>query len=750
MLSDGTRLEGKEVQKWFADNAQPQLGNHQLLDAKNPLRWLRDNALPPPSPPEAFVEFLGGDRLPGRVLEYRDGSESPYERLPAHFVIDQNRYELRTPPRESLRATTRWLRRVVWQRRGDERFAPGTLFARDGRQLKFRSLRWQQTAVRVLLEEGTAELPFSQIAELHLPRQDPWNACYEQLAILSPDGAARLVHLETSDGLKATASTERFEARANGPAGDSRFWLHMLQPAWSLDPLWLRFQTIHLRRHGPPEHVALSDVELIPEAEVTLHGGHWGWRLDRNVQGGLLRNGGNDFGWGIGTHAPLKLQVPLPAAARVFRTRLGLDEIAGRGGCARGLVLLGDAGKPHFQSELLVGAEKTVSAPAIAIPSGGQRTLTLVTDPALKGRPKGADPLNIRDMLDWLEPELELDKNALQREIRRRAVAAIPTWEGWTVSGDKSDAAEAVQLLNRWDKSEPAGEAFRIEVLPGTAAIKLSRTVRIRDSDRWLCLCVSRFPDGTTPAKIEVRIDTKRVASFDVPLRAPGSDPEPLLISLREYRGREAKIEISQLAAGPQAKVDWRSIAILPHRPGLLPLFEEQASFAKSLTDGEAAAAVENQDRHAGLVCLKVTPSDKGAEKGGHNLAGLPVEIRERPRLGQYRYVRFAWKKKGGTRICLQLGHDGHFGPEEDASPSPTFRYDAGTGPVSYKAALRIATAKPSEWTVVTRDLYADFGKFTLTGLSFAAVDGDYALFDHIYLGRSMDDFQRIEVTTSK
>ena len=43
---------------------------------------------------------------------------------------------------------------------------------------------------------------------------------------------------------------------------------------------------------------------------------------------------------------------------------------------------------------------------------------------------------------------------------------------------------------------------------------------------------------------------------------------------------------------------------------------------------------------------------------------------------------------------------------------------------------------------VVTRDLFADFGAFTLTGLALSPMDGDFALFDHIYLGRSVRDFE--------
>jgi hypothetical protein len=46
---------------------------------------------------------------------------------------------------------------------------------------------------------------------------------------------------------------------------------------------------------------------------------------------------------------------------------------------------------------------------------------------------------------------------------------------------------------------------------------------------------------------------------------------------------------------------------------------------------------------------------------------------------------------------------------------------------------------------VVTRDLFADFGEFTFTGLALSPVDGELALFDHIYLGASSADFDKLK-----
>ena len=46
--------------------------------------------------------------------------------------------------------------------------------------------------------------------------------------------------------------------------------------------------------------------------------------------------------------------------------------------------------------------------------------------------------------------------------------------------------------------------------------------------------------------------------------------------------------------------------------------------------------------------------------------------------------------------------------------------------------------------TLVTRDVFADFGEFTLTGFGFAPLEGEMGLYDHIYLGKTPSDFELV------
>src|SRR4029079_7231835 len=104
------------------------------------------------------------------------------------------------------------------------------------------------------------------------------------------------------------------------------------------------------------------------------------------------------------------------------------------------------------------------------------------------------------------------------------------------------------------------------------------------------------------------------------------------------------------------------------------------------------------------------------------------------PKWGEARFVRLAVRKAGGGRVAVEL--EGSKPRDEPA------RYDLGAGPPSYGKAIRIRQEPLSnEWIVVTRDLYADFGEMDVKSLVVGCEDGEAALIDHVYLGRTRADF---------
>jgi hypothetical protein len=177
-------------------------------------------------------------------------------------------------------------------------------------------------------------------------------------------------------------------------------------------------------------------------------------------------------------------------------------------------------------------------------------------------------------------------------------------------------------------------------------------------------------------------------------------------------------------------------------------IFEDDEKFVALLTEGDGRAIPDQRDKYSGTYSLRVTPGQRFST----SLPMLGVLIRENPGPGEFRYIRFAWKKAGGNSICLQLNHDGAWGPFAPGTSGAgregaKFRYHAGPGGECYGASLVISDKLPApKFEVVTRDLFADFGEFTLSGLAFSPVDGNAALFDHLYLARQMEDFELLKV----
>jgi hypothetical protein len=173
-------------------------------------------------------------------------------------------------------------------------------------------------------------------------------------------------------------------------------------------------------------------------------------------------------------------------------------------------------------------------------------------------------------------------------------------------------------------------------------------------------------------------------------------------------------------------------------------VFEDDEKFIAMLTEGGGRAIPDQRDQFSGKYSLRVTPDQKFNPK----LPNLGVKIRENPGPGEFRYLRFAWKKVQGNAICLQLAHDGKFGPAGNSGgrDGAKFRYHAGPGEECFGASLQVSDKTPVRFEVVTRDLFTDFGEFTLTGLGFSPVDGQSALFDHIYLARQLEDFELLKV----
>ncbi len=231
---------------------------------------------------------------------------------------------------------------------------------------------------------------------------------------------------------------------------------------------------------------------------------------------------------------------------------------------------------------------------------------------------------------------------------------------------------------------------------------------------------------------------------FTLPLRLPFKESKAALKDVK-------LVAVEQPSPGPQPggirspAVPLALRAVAGEKPaqknGLL-LFDEEEDFPAKLNSapgasGKGEASLDPQNATRGKVALKFSPPMKSAP----NLPEWNYKIRQHPGSGEYRYIRFTWKKQGGGTLGVQLAHDGKFGPAGKGGPS--FRYHAGPGNTLGASLTILDNLAPLKSQEVVRDLYADFGEFTLTG--FGAVLGDktqVAYFDEITLGQTLDDLE--------
>lgn len=557
---DGTRTVGGKLGPWHDTKSVPKLQDRELFSPGNPVRWVIDLAVTPAAP-DRWVEFVGGDRLPGRVVAYRDGTQSPKERLPPHLVVvpDQRVDAPDSPSRPEIRVTTAWLRRIVWRPVAGG-FRPRTVFTSDGRQLEYRALRYSEHSVLLLREgAGVVEVPFADIDELHLAPVDAWEAYLDQLTALAPAEGQRLVRYETAWGLRVTSTTERFQAMSYGAVENPASWYHLAHPAWSLEPLWLAWDSIRLREYFWPHEVPLSRIEPVRTRYAGALGNFWPWQADRNVEGGWLESGGQLFAWGFGVHGNSELEFPLPEGACFFRTRLGLDHLAGLGGCARGNIRIDTAPAPVYAGKTLVGALEVLDSNRLSFDAGRPpRRLVLQTEATPPDAPARADPLDIRDALDWLEPLVELDRQRMARELLRRGHRMIPCWEGWTVTTAETPH---VRLVSQWDEygGPPRGYQLMVAATPGP--LRVSGRLRPRPYRDRLLVAVSR-PPNVPPSRLEIRVEGLPAGTFDIPVRNAGEAP-PLVVSLAAYHGREVAVDFLQWPSDERSLVRWQAIALV-------------------------------------------------------------------------------------------------------------------------------------------------------------------------------------------
>lgn len=734
VLEGGKRIEGSALFDWHDEKAKPRLDGQPLFDSAAPLSWLRDRTLPQAEPSPAFLELHSGDRLPGTVVGVHSGATNAFDPYPAFFRVRPS-VELSPPndlPVREVRVLASQVKRIVWQRQSGGGSAPGTAMLRSGSELTFKSHRFGADFVSLLLREGQVRIPFAELAEIRLPSPPLWEQHWDEVARLVTRADSLLVQYETTDDLIVTASRERMAFRFEGNPVDSKRWVHALQPAWSLDPLWIPSRNVALRRFWKPQTVPLPRIAALALNQSPADAELQKVRLNRSTLDTPLRSAVFDFGSGVGVHAPHRLIFPLPLGAMSFRTLVALDRLARSGGCARGRIRLEPGGKQLWESPLLIGAEALSDAGQVAFPgsSAGSGSLVLEADAVLQGRPSGADPLNVRDYLDWVEAALEISPAEVQSQLDQRGAKLVSAWSEWEYAPPAKPGRLELQFQR--DTRVETEEGFLTGVRVLEKEVVLRRVAPLGPQDEWFVAAVTVAGDCNPRPEVQLLVDGKQVAGWKLATRLQNrEDNVPLVFPLAPFRSgsKPVTLEVRQTPGVDKTPpVLWRSLSLSERLPTVVALVP-QAAQAFPLIPAEKGAALITGAREQAVV--RLTPA-------GRFQIGLGEQfpIRERPQWGEYRFLRFAVKKQGKGRLAVEL--------QPAAARTKPLRYDLGRGKPSYEAAIRVweGDLPSSDWIFVTRDLYADFGQFELDSLILGCPEGDWGEVKALQLARKPNDFE--------
>lgn len=756
----GELATANDIQGWQEPTSQPTVAGRSLVDPANPVTMLLDRQSQPVDP-TSYVEFVGGDRLVGEVVEYRAKAASPYEHAPPHLLV-QHVADVHPPDQGSavpVRVTLPWLRRIVWSPVAGGRYVPATAWMSGGGRIAFRSLRWSDTGLSLLTESGLRSLEWTELAELHLPVRDPWEAYAEQLGTLTPKLDALLWRVETADGSRLTTSRERFEARHWGDRNKSESWLQLVAPAWSLDTLWLRFPTIRAWTTFDAVEPPLSWADPTEVVTEPVFGGGWPWRSDRNTHHSRLAIADQLSVHGFGVHGSTTLRFQLPEYVRAVRTGGGLDRRAGTGGSVR-LSVVRDQTTTLYASDPLIGSSQRIDTGWLELPPSNPTestqgpSLALRSDMLLDGAPAGADPFDIRDIVAWVEPQIRLDREGLAREVARQAPAA-ESLAGWSLPARSADGL----LTRNWlDETDHRSPHFRTLWSTSQPWITLSRTQKVTADDRWLTLMIERFEKSSQPMLVQLKLDGRVAGEFEIPLRQGPIDPYPISVPLEPGSARQVQVQVTMFHPQPDSWWTLRGVVTGAELPGIRWLYADGTPAWLADVVGKPWE-VSAKEVFAGTTALRME-SGVGDVSQIEDWAHALVDW---PRLGEYRFLTFAWKGVDTTTMGLSLAHDGNLrdaiaeglglnvrprgragrrgGRTEERGLRHRFTYAAGRGNLDRFDPLRVKNELPTAWSWESRDVVNDFGPLTLTGLGFI-VRGGRGMLDAIALARTPQDVE--------
>ena len=559
---DGTTRQAPDVEGWIGNGRAAKIGGRLLFVA--PLvQTLRNVSIPHRLIEGPFVEFVQGDVLPAQVTGTVAGESSLDETVllaRPHEPLDLPG----APGRDLVQLRAAWVRRLVWTRSSRHDYQPGTAFRRDQSSLAFERIKFEPAGVHLLTDGKVAIVEWGHLAELHLPVADWWAMHAREQAVLCPDVQMSLLRLSTGAGMRLTTSLARFHTWAGSQHAASKDTFHFLQPAWSVDVLCVGREQVRQYVVLPPLEVPLSAIEptrSVHHAVFSRLLSHW--TRDGSALDEPLASGGREYAWGFGVFGGHELEFALHPAAARLSTGIGLDRAAGARGCilrahrfVDGEVGSGNrddpARKSRSPSEQPEQSSRSASTCRRAM--DGNR-IRLVADPVLDGVPADADPYDIGDYCDWLEPRVELRKEPWAAAVTAAIPASYPALRGWTIDGVIGRDWRPITLWD--DTTRPYPSFHRAWVLPGFP-LTLSRKVAVPKSGpaKWN-VNVRRSGTADKACRLDVVVNDRPVAKLNLSEPTPQGPTPPIVIDLEPFAGREVRIELRLVPLAGETRIIW-------------------------------------------------------------------------------------------------------------------------------------------------------------------------------------------------
>ena len=174
-------------------------------------------------------------------------------------------------------------------------------------------------------------------------------------------------------------------------------------------------------------------------------------------------------------------------------------------------------------------------------------------------RPAGSDPLDVRDVFDWLEPLVELDEASLKTAVVKHAASSFVREHGWVIA---APYGEGWRLVNHG-----YGNQWRTVVEVMKRPISVTRTLRIPADAEALIVRGGGAGDRAPVTTFELLVGGQSVSKLGVPPLSDTKNPPSTRFPLPPgVRGRELRCEliIASTQETPQIDIRGISFALLP------------------------------------------------------------------------------------------------------------------------------------------------------------------------------------------